>query len=118
MVVSPGGSDENGSNSSVGKGRGVDSINTVSVANCSLEVTEFMMVERDGGAMKNLLESSGLVLDKVGDGAMKNLVESRGLVLDKVGDGTIKNLVESSGLVLDEVGDGTMKSLVESSGLV
>ena len=61
VMINPGGSDENGSNISVGKGRGVDSINTVSVANSSLEVAEFMMVEGDEGAIKILVGSSGLV---------------------------------------------------------
>ena len=46
--------------------------------------------------MKNLLESSGLVLDGVGDGTMNNLLEFNGLVLDEVGDGTIKNPVGSN----------------------
>ena len=61
VMINPGSSDENGSNISVGKGRGVDSINTVSVANISLEVAEFMMTEGDEGAIKNLVGSSGVV---------------------------------------------------------
>ena len=59
VIINPGGSDENGSNISVGKGRGVDSINTV--ANSGLEVAEFMMIEGAEGAIKIPVGSSGVV---------------------------------------------------------